>query len=60
MDSSIKTDLIDILKAIQEIGFRESNVCDDELEMLLTSIAEELGIPADAYQIDHDEIWYPE
>ena len=55
----IKTDLIDMLKAIQDVGFRESNVCDDDLEMLLTDIAEELGIPADDYRIDHDEIYYP-
>ena len=55
----IKQDLIEMLKAIQHIGFRESNVCDDELENLLTSIADELDIPADDYRVDHEEIWYP-
>ena len=38
----IKQDLIDILKATQ--GFRESNVCDDELQNLLTELAA-VGIP---------------
>ena len=55
----MKQDLIEMLKAIQHIGFRESNVCDDELENLLTSIADELDIPADDYRVDHEEIWYP-
>ena len=52
-------DLTELLKAIQHIGFRESNVCDDELENLLTSIADKLGIPAEDYHVDHEEIWYP-
>ena len=55
----IRQDLIEMLRAIKGIGFRESNVCDDELENLLTSIADNLGISADDYHVDHEEIWYP-
>ena len=50
----IKQVLIDMLRATQEVGFRESNVCDDELDDLLRALAEDLGISADAY-IVHDE-----
>ena len=50
----MKQDLIEMLRAIKPAGFRESNVCDDELENLLTGLAEMLGIPADAYSV-HDE-----
>lgn len=45
----IKQDLIEMLKAIREVGFRESNVCDDELEYLLIDIAGELGIEVEDY-----------
>ena len=57
----IKQDLTDMLKAILGRGFRESNVCDDELEYLLIDIADNLGIPADDYHVDvdDDETWYP-
>ena len=48
----IKRDLIDMLKAIQSQGFRESNVCDDELLYLLIDLATELGIDADEYLIE--------
>ena len=57
--TAIKQDLIDILKATQDVGFRESNVCDDELQSLLTDLADELGIPAGDYHVDldHEKTW---
>ena len=55
----IKQDLTEMLRAIQGIGLRESNVCDDEIENLLIDIADELGIPVDDYHVDDDETWYP-
>ena len=50
----IKSDLIDMLRAIHEIGFRESPVCDDELISLLVDIANELGIYPDEYITQED------
>ena len=50
----IKSDLIDMLRAIHEIGFRESPVCDDELISLLVDIANELGIDPDEYITQED------
>ena len=45
----IKSELIDMLSAIHEVGFRESLVCDDELISLLMAIADQLGIDPDEY-----------
>ena len=53
--SGIKQDLIEMLRAIQHIGLRESNVCDDEVENLLTDLASELGIRADEYMNDDED-----
>ena len=45
----IKSELIDMLSAIHEVGFRESLVCDDELTSLLMTIADQLEIEPDEY-----------
>ena len=54
VNNRTKQDLIEILKAIQPYGFRESLVCDDELEHLLTDIAEDYGISAEDYAVEED------
>ena len=46
---TIKSELIDMLSAIHEVGFRESLVCDDELTSLLMAIADQLEIEPDEY-----------
>ena len=55
-------DLIDILKAIHVVGFRESLVCDDELIHLLMAIADQLGIDPDKYLQDDTQNsgWIPD
>ena len=53
--SGIKQDLVDMLRAIKPAGLRESNVCDDEVENLLTDLASELGIRADEYMNDDED-----
>ena len=55
VNNRTKQDLIEILKAIQPYGFRESLVCDDELEHLLTDIAEDYGINPDTYSVERDQ-----
>ena len=52
MTNQTKQDLIDILKAIQPYGFRESCLTDEELLHLLIDLADHLGIPADDYIIE--------
>ena len=58
----IKSELIDILKAIHVVGFRESLVCDDELIHLLMAIADQMGIDPDKYLQDETQGsgWIPE
>ena len=58
----IKSELIDMLKAIHVVGFRESLVCDDELIHLLMAIADELEIDPDEYLQDDTQNsgWIPE
>ena len=56
----IKSDLIDMLRAIHEVGFRDSLVCDDELISLLVDIAGELGIDPDEYIQTQNSSWIPD
>ena len=59
----VKQDLIDMLRAIYGIGFRDSLVCDDELTSLLVDIANELGIDPDEYLTQEDtenSSWIPD
>ena len=59
---TIKNDLIDILRAIHVVGFRESLVCDDELISLLMAIADQLEIEPDEYLQDDTQNsgWIPD
>ena len=58
----IKSELIDMLSAIHEVGFRESLVCDDELIYLLMAIADKFGIDPDEYLQDDTQNsgWIPD
>ena len=58
----IKSELIDMLSAIHEVGFRESLVCDDELTSLLMTIGDELKIDPDEYLQDDTQNsgWIPD
>ena len=58
----IKSELIDMLKAIHVVGFRESLVCDDELNHLLMDIADKFGIDSDEYLQDDTQGsgWIPD
>ena len=58
----IKSELIDMLSAIHEVGFRESLVCDDELIYLLMAIADKFGIDPDEYLQDdtRNSGWIPD
>lgn len=58
MTQQTKQDLIDILKAIQPYGFRESCLTDEEVLHLLIDLAVEAGIPADDYILDEIGLEY--
>lgn len=62
MPERIKQDLISMLRAIQDGGFRESNVTDYELDDLLMDIADALGIDPSKYRQDDTQNsgWIPD